>query len=180
MNKKKLKSLSITLVITLLLVATGVLLLEKSGVTNFSNRADESSDESVSTESLLPTNTVDYGPTRSEDNTTVPDKMVDPVTPATTDQSLSVVITSARKSGDKLLVKAVSSSANPLSCTATLRKDSVTHTSTSGSALIENQNSCKDLFFELYQIKISGEWDLDVTVKDAGGATASNSIKVIL
>lgn len=168
-----------------LAVLLGVLLftLEKTGVTNFYTSTPSvytSDDNTIDTLSTTPTNKVDYGPAKTEDATSVPDKSSSPTPAAPTNPDLSVVITNTRKSGDLYLIKAVISGTDSATCTATMSNGSQSATGSSGAGMIEAQYSCKDLSIPLSQLVEPGEWKLDLVVTDKNGATASESIQVIM
>jgi hypothetical protein len=123
--------------------------METNGVTNLYSRSDSNTPEErkfpVDSDGKRLPNTVDYGPSKEEDSVPVPEKMVNPPQPTTTNPELSVVITSSRKSGDQYLVKAVISGTDGATCSAVMTNGSSSASASSSAGMIEGQYSCMDL-----------------------------------
>jgi HSP20 family molecular chaperone IbpA len=158
--------------------------LERTGVTNFYQQANsDTTTQSQPPETaaeLKPTNTIDYNPSRDEDSIPIADKDPNPTTPTVTNTELTVVVTNTRRSLDQYLIKAVISGAKTATCSVTMSKGSLTVSGKSDAAMIEGQLSCKDLSIPLAQLTEPGEWNLELTVSDETGASASTTEKVIL
>lgn len=172
--------------ISVITLIVGVLfVLEKAGITNFytvgsGSQANVNTINNGDNKSANPPNTVDYSVAKPEDSVPIEDKNPSQPTRVATNPELAVVITNPRPSGSQFLIKAVISGTDSATCSATMTKGSLSATASSGASIIEAQYSCKDLSIPMSQLPESGDWNLQVTVTDKTGATASTSQDVKL
>ena len=188
MKKNKKTKVIIIIISALVCISAALIVLEKTGVTDFYHKdTAPSTSSSLQTDevpSANPTNTVDYGPPSDDNTTQVPEK--NPSIPSETpiNNSLSVAITSTRKNSDgsSYLIKAVVGGTESGTCSVTATKGSLLATDNGTIGLSSNQNSCLDLALPIGQLTESGIWNVVVTVTDQNGATASTdtTMEVIL
>ncbi|MCA9347198.1 hypothetical protein KC930_01295 [Candidatus Saccharibacteria bacterium] len=158
-------------------------ILELAHVTNLIHFHSKSTSTvattSPSASQSTPSNKIDYGPAKAEDSTVSPSKSNTSSTPTVSNENISILITSARESGDRYLIKAVISGTTDASCSAIMTKDSQSATASSGATMIEGQYSCENLYIPMSQLS-TGTWKLDVTATDKSGSTASDSQEIII
>jgi hypothetical protein len=184
-NHNTLKVLLTVLIICAFLVGIfGV--LEKTGTTNLLARDNQVQSDTPGAESLPDSgvNVVDYGNPRPEDSFVIDEKK--PTTE--TDDSeqeyqqsdIQVVITSTRKSGDKLLIKSVITGTDTATCKANLVSGENVVSATSGTTAIEGQLSCDGLTVPLSSLNASKDWKLTVSATGTDGGVASSTADITL
>jgi len=183
-TKKSILRPILVVVLSLVGIAAALVILEKTGVTNFYSASSTPTPptQQITGEipSANPTNTIDYSPPNPDNAVVIPDKNPNPLQPIPTNPELSIVMTNSRKSGDDYLIKAVIAGTDSATCSVTMTKGSLTASASSGATTIEGQYSCDNLFIPMSQLTESGEWNIAITVTDKAGAKASTNEKVIL
>ena len=172
----------IFITVTLLLLIG--LFLDYTGTLNIVSKSKIPSDDKTDNINVDNKDGINYGTPRQEDNFTVPEKSSssgsEPSQNISSAKPISVLITSTRKSGNYYLIKVVISGSNNASCSATMTRGGLVVIATSSTENVEGQYSCKDLKIPMSQFLENGDWKLVVTVKDAGGASASDAQDVTI